>query len=216
MRSVVAGVSMRQWSIVSIIYCLVVILVMDGLVGSTVSPLLAGTITGADIVDGSITEADLAPSVRNRITDLEKVTLEVVDVHNSLVGQLFTKDSVIVRLPQGPFVLPLTIKGFDTSRLYFPSLDCSGPPYVMGFTQFQQPSKFFRAVLVAPPGATLYGPVPNQPWPVLTLRSSLFSNSTEPDGICQQEQHPQTVKARPVEPIVDLGMFFTPPFRLRW
>jgi hypothetical protein len=148
--------------------------------------------------------------------------LEVVDATGSKVGS-----DVISVQEQGPsvafnldgrvFALVVTQNGFDgSSLLLFASPDCfgTGTPFLLDNSLFFPSGAVDPAILppvaIAPPGSTVYLPVPGSPSQSLAVSTLLFA-----DGTCRALPEPATVQAFPAQALGDLSTQFVPPFRVQ-
>jgi hypothetical protein len=89
-------------------------------------------------------------------------------------------------------------------QLGFESQDCSGAPLLDGHSQF-----IHSAPSVAPPGLTLYLPIPGATPVPKTWRSAFTSGN-----ICGAVIQPSVLQSVAAAPAIDFLTVFTPPFRL--
>jgi hypothetical protein len=151
-------------------------------------------------------------------------SLEVVDTNGDKVGS----SDVLGVQERGPivafdldgrvFTLLVTQNSFEgASSLLFTSPNCftTGTPFLpdtsLVFPSGAAEPALLPAVAVAPPGKTVYLPVPGSPSQSIAIGSVLLS-----DGTCQAPSQPTTVPAFPAQAVRDLSTQFTPPFQVQF
>jgi hypothetical protein len=168
-------------------------------------------------------------------TPVRAQPLEVVDANGTKIGSdvIGTADIAIFgidyrgQLPRVAFnldgrvfTLLVTQTGFLSDQNVglqnlpvFASPDCSGPPFVEDISATVGRPLLLSPVAVAPPGQTVYLPIPGSSSQELNVGSFLFE-----DGICEPipaEIQPFAVLALPVQGLLDLSTQFVPPFRVQ-
>ena len=188
---------------------LVLLAVAAGLLASRV-PALAqplevvdanGTKIGSDVIGVSGTE------------DIVIGGFLVIDYRGQLPRVAFNLDGRV-------FALLVTQTGFFSDHnpglqnlLVFASPDCSGPPFMEDISATVGLPLLLSPVAVAPPGQTVYLPVPGSSGQDLNVGSFQLE-----DGFCQPvpaEIQPFTVLAVPAQGLLDLSTQFVPPFRVQ-
>jgi hypothetical protein len=158
-------------------------------------------------------------------TPVRAQPLEVVDANGTkigsdVIGVIGQLPRVAFNLDGRVFALLVTQTGFFSDHnpglqnlLVFASPDCSGPPFVEDISATVELPLLLSPVAVAPPGQTVYLPVPGSSGQNLNVGSVQFEG-----GFCPPvpaESQPFTVLAVPAQGLLDLSTQFVPPFRVQ-